>query len=248
MRNILVRFSGMLMVAACVAPYFATASTDEELRERIVGFLRPHCGGNRIEGVREPELMEVLDISNDTSRLARILAEVAQTNNAWYSEMAMWQLEKYGTPAQLPFLYSCATNPVVGNRAVMAIFNIESVTSNSVDSLQRYLTLLPTSTETMYDKSVICRDTLRFMAASAAPSDMQAALFRVVRGFVANVSLANSMIDPALMAADGTYRYSRRRLADLRAAYPRCFNEYQTNYVTNAINELVAYPEANLPE
>lgn len=38
------------------------------------------------------------------------------------------------------------------------------------------------------------------------------------------------------------------RLARILAAYPRCFNEYQTNYVTNAINELVAYPEANLPD
>ena len=56
------------------------------------------------------------------------------------------------------------------------------------------------------------------------------------------------MIDTALIDADNTYRHSKRRLADLRAAYPRCFNEYQTNYVTNAINELVAYPEANLPD
>ena len=224
--------------------------SDDEIRAAVVWDLAPRCGGSSEKDrlYRNPSLADAVGIGGDTNRLARILAGIAQTNDVWYSKIAMRRLETYGTTEQLPFLYSCATNPVVGNRAVMAIFNIESVTSNSVDSLQRYLTLLPTSTETMYDKSVICRDTLRFMAASAAPSDMQAALFRVVRGFVANVSLANSMIDPALMAADGTYRYSRRRLADLRAAYPRCFNEYQTNYVTNAINELVAYPEANLPE
>ncbi len=28
------------------------------------------------------------------------------------AELAMWQLEKYGTTVQLSFLYSCATNPV----------------------------------------------------------------------------------------------------------------------------------------
>lgn len=56
------------------------------------------------------------------------------------------------------------------------------------------------------------------------------------------------MIDTALVQADTTYRYSKRRLSDLRAAYPRSFNEYQTTYVTNAINELVSYPEADLPD
>ena len=252
--------AGKMALSALAGIYALAATrgtevlTDDEVKERIVKFVRlPSllCGHAAVDFRNELRTRKLTNrpwFDGDTNRLARLICELAQTNNAEIAEMMVDELGEYGTPAQLPFLYSCATNPVVGNRAVMAIFNIESVTSNSVDSLQRYLTLLPTSTETMYDKSVICRDTLRFMAASAAPSDMQAALFRVVRGFVANVSLANSMIDPALMAADGTYRYSRRRLADLWAAYPRCFNEYQTNYVTNAINELVAYPEANLPE
>ena len=44
------------------------------------------------------------------------------------------------------------------------------------------------------------------------------------------------------------YRYSVRRLSVMRAAYPRCFNEYQTNYVANAISELVDYPESELPD
>lgn len=32
------------------------------------------------------------------------------------------------------------------------------------------------------------------------------------------------------------------------AAYPRCFNEYQTNYVANVIYELLNYPEMNLSD
>ena len=31
-------------------------------------------------------------------------------------------------------------------------------------------------------------------------------------------------------------------------AQNRCWNELLTNYVTNAINELIAYPEADLPD
>ena len=48
---------------------------------------------------------------------------------------------------------------------------------------------------------------------------------------------------------DESYRYSKRRLQILRAAdILHCPYQYQVNFVTNAINELVAYPEAALPD
>ena len=50
------------------------------------------------------------------------------------------------------------------------------------------------------------------------------------------------------MYSDESYRMSRRRLAVLRSVRDLEINSYQLNYVTNAINELVAYPEADLPE
>ena len=56
-------------------------------------------------------------------------------------------------------------------------------------------------------------------------------------------------LDHLLMQNDTSYRYSKRRLQVLRSAdILQCPYPYQVNFVTNAINELVAYPEANLPD
>ena len=56
----------------------------------------------------DAEARRVLTNEVRSNRLACVLAEFAQTNDARIAEWAMWQLEKYATPAQLPFLYSCA--------------------------------------------------------------------------------------------------------------------------------------------
>ena len=62
----------------------AVQGTDEEVRRRIVGFLRPKCGGHLTQGdvLRNPELDAIVGLQEDTNRLARILAELAQTNDA----------------------------------------------------------------------------------------------------------------------------------------------------------------------
>ena len=238
---------GVLLLASAME-CAALPPEDEATMRRIVRFLMPQCGGNRTTRVEYiPELIDVLNINGDTNRLARLLAELAQTNSAWYAKMAMWQLEKYGTKEQLPFLYSCATNPAVANRAVNAVLRIEGVTSNSVAMLQRFLYITnSTPSELAYEKAIASSDFLSSIASSSP--EMKGCAILAVRDFVANVSTGVSRVDEALIVADVTYRYSKRRLSDLRCAYPRCFNEYQTNYVTNAINELVAYPEANLPD
>ena len=78
---------------------------------------------------------------------------------------------------------------------------------------------------------------------------------------------ALSCLAAGLCEADPSYKYTKRRLAALRsyeANLSGYFNSlpdtsesyqrrvlvfsYQTNYLANAINELVAYPEANLPD
>jgi hypothetical protein len=81
-----------------------------------------------------------------------------------------------------------------------------------------------------------------------------------------NVTSPNC-VDVGLCDADPSYKYTKRRLADLHlyeANVSGYFNglpdtsesyqrrvlvfAYQTNYLANAINELVAYPEADLPD
>ena len=54
--------------------------------------------------------------------------------------------------------------------------------------------------------------------------------------------------DAAIVRLDPTYETSRRRLGVLRSVQALGVNEWQTNFVTRAIRELEAYPEAELPE
>ena len=221
--------------------------SDAELRDRIVWHLAPKCGGE--PGHRRPAFADEVGASNDTSRLARILAEVAQTNDAWYAEMAMWRLEQYGTPAQLPFLYSCATNPLVGDRAVKAVLRIEGVTSNSLDVARNYFMVtngVPHLKE--FDRTRVCRSLLKEVFDTPDLLQFQPLCMSITLEFGKNVNIGHISLDDTIRDVDPTYRYSKRRLAVMRSAQSRCINPGLYNYVTNAINELVAYPEANLPE
>ena len=77
--------------------------------------------------------------------------------------------------------------------------------------------------------------------------------------FQRDVELMPNVLDMTLCDADQGFHFSKRRLAVLRKAFQRvstelesvaaasCY-EFQTNYLVNAIDELVAYPEANLPD
>ena len=249
------RKNAVAMLAAALAGVALSdgALSDAEEKEKILNFVMlPSrlCGRATIDFRRELSERKLTNrawFDGDTNRLARLICELAQTNNADVASMMVDSLGEYGTPAQLPFLYSCATNPAVANSAVKAVLRIEGVTSNSVAMLQRFLYITnSTPSELAYEKAIASSDFLSSIASSSP--EMKGCAILAVRDFVANVSTGVSRVDEALIAADVTYRYSKRRLSDLRCAYPRCFNEFQANYVTNAINELVAYPEANLPD
>ena len=238
---------GVLLLASAME-CAALPPEDEATMRRIVRFLMPQCGGNRTTRVEYiPELIDVLNINGDTNRLARLLAELAQTNSAWYAKMAMWQLEKYGTPAQLPFLYSCATNPAVANSAMKAMLRIEGVTSNSVEMVRRYLEITNVSESVHWDHVEVFKMMFDMLGDNAPPSDKELVLGCIMRHAPENRRCPRQL-DEVILSADTGYRFSKRRLSVLRGVYLRGLNEFQLPYVTNAINELVAYPEANLPD
>lgn len=238
---------GVLLLASAME-CVALPPEDEATMRRIVRFLVPQCGGNRTTRVEYiPELIDVLNINGDTNRLARLLAELAQTNSAWYAKMAMWQLEKYGTPAQLPFLYSCATNPAVANSAMKAMLRIEGVTSNSVEMVRRYLEITNVSESVHWDHVEVFKMMFDMLGDNAPPSDKELVLGCIMRHAPENRRCPRQL-DEVILSADTGYRFSKRRLSVLRGVYLRGLNEFQLPYVTNAISELVAYPEANLPD
>ena len=225
--------------------------SDETLKDEIRRFLRPVECVEMIRGQprRPPVLTEKISFDGDTNRLARILVEVAQTNNAWYSEMAMRELVKYGSAEQLPFLYSCATNPAIGDLAVKAVLRIEGVTSNSIAIARSYLlSSNEFSRAKQHDRSLVCEELLKSAFELPELSEYRPLCLSVAREFARNVNTMHISMDDAIVANDPSYRYSKRRLAVMRSAQYRCVNPGLYTYVTNAINELVSYPESDLPD
>ena len=240
------RMCAMLSIAVAVVMVCrADTCTDEELRHDVLEFLMTRCCG-RVEARRV--LTNEIRFDGDTNRLAWVLAEFVQTNDAKIAEWAMWQLNKYATSAQLPFLYSCATNPILGDAAVKSILHVEGVTSNSVLAARNYFALTNIPPKMTQRRDDVCISLVDATWSNGVPLAVRAFALETTYAFAANVNQCHKWLDDAIMRHDASYRYSQRRLSVLRSVSSRGINQYSYSYVTNAINELVAYPEANLPD
>ena len=178
----------------------------------------------------------------DTNRFARILYELAQTNDVCMANRMIACLGWCGTTAQLPFLYSMATNAQHGATAVKSILRLEGVTSNSLAAASRYLFSTNYRHRTSYE---ICDSLVSQLVKTQANRPYAE---RVVLRFLSDYNIYHDWLDAAMKRADPTYSQSKRRLRVLRAISLRETDARDLSYVTNAINELVAYPEADLPD
>ena len=232
--------SMMLGMIACSAQ--SDAVSDDEIRDMVVhsGFYIDNGRAAKEEFIGAKDLC-----AGDTNRFARILCELAQTNHLRIADRMIRCLGRHGTSAQLPFLYSMATNEQHGATAVKSILRLEGVTSNSVDVTGMYLSM---TNIIQRDRSEICS----FFFNAVKTSDVSAALKErgecVALRYAGTANLYFRRMDEAMISTEPAYRLSKRRLAVLRSAYELGVSQYQIAYVTNAINELVAYPEADLPE
>ena len=205
----------------------------------------------------------------DTNRYARILRELAVENTNETKRVIANLGNKYKTPDSLPFLYSYATNAAYGAKALKAVFAIEGVTSNSLSVAQNYFSITNFFTlDSAGDRSKLCQSLLNKVYLEAELSDYRAIVFDMALSYNRYINVTSpNCVDIGLCDADPSYKFTKRRLADLRSyegnvggyfnglpgtseSYQRRILVYtfQTNYLANAINELVAYPEANLPD
>ena len=171
------------------------------------------------------------------------------TEDTNQTEYVILHMRKYKTPASLPFLYSYSTNAEYGAEALKSIFAIEGVTSNSVTATQCYLSItnyLPPKMD--LERSELCEGLLRKVFSDSSLSQYRGWCQGMAIDYAHEISTMHISLDAALQEIDSTYHFSKRRLAVMRSAQARCWNDMLYNYVTNAINELVAYPEADLPD
>ena len=182
--------------------------------------------------------------AGDTNRFARLLYELAQTNNVYLSDRMISMLGFDGTSVQLPFLYSMATNEQHGATAVKSILRLEGVTSNSLAVADRCLS---NKTIKEPERLDVCRTIVDLAFAVTTPTNDQVRALSYVHCHARTCDYPAGL-DQSLLRHDPSYRLSRRRLSILRDVYVHGVDQWDIGYVTNAINELVAYPEANLPE
>lgn len=230
---------GIVVMGACMA---RAEAGDDWIKDMVIVSGQFIHGGEPARRMFENAKSQC---EGDTNRFARLLCELAQTNDVRIADRMIRCLGRHGTTAQLPFLYSMATNELHGATAVKSILRLEGVTSNSVDVTGMYLSMTNVDFEYRADA---CKALLR----AAAPSCVTTGICQMARNCALRYARSANRyvmdVDAVFIETDSTYRNSKRRLAVLRSAYGLGVSQYQIAYVTNAINELVAYPEADLPE
>ena len=237
-----------VMAVVCLM-YFARSSdavfTDREIRSKIVRYISPVCA----ESLPSVPLVDTYYIKGDTNRLLRLLSELIQTNDEWYCSRSMTQYGKYAGESELPFLYSCVTNPLCGHCALKSIFRIEGVSTNSLLVLGQYLSLPNKGVGRLHlERYYLCRFLIDDFFWNEKYSQYRSSLKRLLFDFAQGENTKHVNMDRLLIRIDNQYEFSKRRLALMRDIWTRGINEMQTNYVEGVIKELEKYPEENLAD
>ena len=183
--------------------------------------------------------------NNDTNRYVRVAKETAVTNES-FKLTAVDIVCRHGGADDVPFLYQCTNNTQTAARALIGILQLGGLTEDSVAAASAYLA--STNTVCADEKDTVACSLFRCAVKSSASAELKALALSNVFAFARTSSSPRSN-DSVFQGIDPTYKYSKRRLSVLRAVLPRCQHVPELNtYVTNAISELVAYPEANLPD
>ena len=238
-----------LIITVLLIMQFAFAETliasDEEVKKDIIFYIQPKCSQSR----NDTKLVDTYFINGNTNRLLRLLSDLIKTNDEWICTRSMWQYGKYATKSELPFLYSCATNSMCGDRALNTIISLDGISSNLLQTVGQYFSITNGfSVDDDANRSRFAEDLLKRVYRTEALLPYRERVFNMTREFALNVNLMHVSVDKALMRVDPTYENSKRRLNVMRGAKDRCISEFLTNYVTNVINKLEMYPEENLPD
>ena len=130
-----------LIITVLLIVQFAFAETliasDEEVKKDIIFYIQPKCSQSR----NDTKLVDTYFINGNTNRLLRLLSDLIKTNDEWICTRSMWQYGKYATKSELPFLYSCATNSMCGDRALNTIISLDGISSNLLQTVGQYFSI-----------------------------------------------------------------------------------------------------------
>ena len=98
------------------------------------------------------------------------------------------------------------------------------------------------------ERENLCLFIIDSFANASASNEIKNAVEQRVLCFAKRSGLYNGHFDSCLSRRMPGYQFSKRRLNVLRDAERNMIIRFNEAFITNAINELVAYPEADLPE
>ena len=186
--------------------------------------------------------------NNDTNRYVRVAKETAVTNES-FKLTAVDIVCRHGGADDVPFLYQCTNNAQTAARALIGILQLGGLTKESVAAASAYIasTNRISSLGSLDRNKVACALFSAAAHSSASPELTYQASSNALA--FAKASRNVEYNDIGFKNGDPSYKYSKRRLSVMRALVPVCQDsDVLLNDVTNAINELVTYPEANLPD
>ena len=181
------------------------------------------------------------DMGFDTNQFVRVAKVMAESNERPRQMLAI--ISKYDIQEGIPYLYGYTTNEngKVAFTACRLILGREGLTSNSVATVAALLSSDAPQLDT--ERKDLCRQMLQQARQEGVSEEMRGLAGRCAKDFAAADCSYVKAVDEAIVAFDPTYQYSTNRLETLRASLGGDINDYQHNYVTNAIHEI----EAQLP-
>ena len=231
-------------LAACIASMADTAYDDAAVSREFLRTRGYFCGNGDPVGSALKWILETC-CENDTNRYVRIAKETA-TGNTNFVNMAIALVEKHGSVDDLPFLYQCTNIAKCASSALTLILQLGGLTESSVEAASAYIS--GTNGNFGMDRNDVARELFRSSVNSSAVDSLKSLAATNALNF-ARSSADVDYNDIGFRNADPSYKYSKRRLSVLRSVLPLCQGyEILLNYTTNAINELVAYPESELPD
>ena len=178
------------------------------------------------------------DMGFDTNQFVRVAKVMAESNERPRQMLAI--ISKYDIQEGIPYLYGYTTNEnsKVAFTACRLILGREGLTSNSVATVAALLSSDAPQLDT--ERKDLCRQMLQLARQEGGSEEMRGLAGRCAKDFAAADCSYVKAVDEAIVAFDPTYQYSTNRLETLRASLGGDINDYQRNYVTNAIHEIEA--------
>ena len=187
--------------------------------------------------------------SNRIVRAAKLLC--ARNEGQRETGEALRMIGKFGTTNDLSYLDLYVTNEVCGCDAVNSYFQITGLTKDALERMQRYHAITNgtrNAADLRGEKMCLLVGSLYQARETVPRPPIWTNLFEYSYNYVSNNVTSSMTIDWWMLELRPEYRFTKRRLALMRWVLQNTEHPFWRAKTQEIIDELVAYPESNLPE